>query len=117
MKDQKDNLLVKIVSLCKRRGFVFLGNELFNNIASLWWKRFVQERDDMVGIRGPIIMNPKVWEASGHLSSFTDPLVECKICNERFRADKEDELKEHRIKHINEGTKTGPGGTVPQLIN
>src|SRR3989338_3206325 len=116
MKDQKDNLLVKIVSLCKRRGFVFpgseiygglanswdfghLGNELFNNIASLWWKRFVQERDDMVGIRGPIIMNPKVWEASGHLSSFTDPLVECKICNERFRADKEDELKEHSQKH------------------
>ena len=106
----------KIVSLCKRRGFIFpgseiygglanswdfghLGNELFNNIASLWWRKFVQERDDMVGVRGAIIMNPRVWEASGHLQSFADPLVECKICHERFRADKEDELKEHAESH------------------
>ena len=117
MVKEKENLLEKIVSLCKRRGFVFpgseiygglanswdlghLGNELFNNIASLWWKKFVQERDDMVGLRGPIIMNPKVWEASGHLQSFTDPLVECKICHERFRSDKEDELKEHAQTHL-----------------
>lgn len=113
---EKENLLEKIVSLCKRRGFVFpgseiygglanswdfghLGNELFNNIASLWWKKFVQERDDMIGVRGPIIMNPKVWEASGHIQSFTDLLVECKICHERFRADKEEELKEHAKNH------------------
>lgn len=111
------NLLDKIVSLCKRRGFVFpgseiygglanswdfghLGNELFNNIASLWWKKFVQERDDMVSLRGPVIMNPKVWEASGHLQSFTDPLVECKICHKRFRFDREDELKEHAQTHL-----------------
>ena len=109
----------KIVSLCKRRGFIFLGseiygglanswdfghlgNELFNNIASLWWKKFVQERDDMVGVRGPIIMNPKVWEASGHLQNFTDPLVECKICHARFRADHKDELIEHEKLHKKE---------------
>ncbi len=106
----------KIVSLCKRRGFVFpgseiygglanswdfghLGNELFNNIGTLWWKKFVQERDDMVGMRGAIIMNPKVWEASGHLQSFTDPLVECKICHERFRSDQEEEVKDHEQTH------------------
>ena len=64
-----------------------LGNELFNNIASLWWKKFVQERDDMVGVRGPVIMNPKVWEASGHLAGFTDPMVECRVCHARFRTD------------------------------
>ncbi len=115
---KEDNLMEKIVSLCKRRGFIFpgseiygglanswdfghLGNELFNNIASLWWRKFVQERDDMVGVRGAVIMNPRVWEASGHLQSFADPLVECKICHERFRADKEDELKEHAETHKN----------------
>ncbi len=94
----------KIVSLAKRRGFVFpgseiygglanswdygpLGTELKNNIKNLWWKRFVQQRDDMVGIDAALVMNPKVWEASGHLATFTDPLVECKKCNERMRAD------------------------------
>lgn len=94
----------KIVSLAKRRGFVFpgseiygglanswdygpLGTELKNNIKNLWWKRFVQERSDMVGIDAALVMNPKVWEASGHLATFTDPLVECKKCHERFRAD------------------------------
>ncbi|MDO8494936.1 MAG: glycine--tRNA ligase [bacterium] len=112
----ENNLLDKVVSLAKRRGFIFpgseiygglanswdfghLGNELFNNIASLWWKKFVQERDDMVGLRGPIIMSPKVWEASGHVQGFSDPLVECKICHERFRADKEEELKAHAKTH------------------
>jgi len=99
-----DNLLEKIVSLCKRRGFVFpgsdiygglanswdygpLGVELKNNIQQLWWKKFVQSRDDMVGIDAAVIMNPKVWEASEHLKSFTDPLVECKKCHQRFRED------------------------------
>ena len=104
------------MSLCKRRGFVFpgseiygglanswdfgpLGTELFNNISSLWWKKFVTERGDVVGVRGPIIMNSKVWEASGHLQNFTDPLVECKICHSRFRADHEDELSMHASTH------------------
>lgn len=94
----------KIVSLAKRRGFVFPGSEIYgglanswdygplgvelkNNIKNLWWKRFVQQRDDMVGIDAALVMNPKVWAASGHLATFTDPLVECKKCNERFRAD------------------------------
>ncbi len=95
----------KIVSLCKRRGFVFPGSEIYggmansfdygplgvelkNNIKNLWWKHFVHERDDMVGIDAALIMNPKVWQASGHLETFNDPLVECKKCHHRFRADK-----------------------------
>ncbi len=120
-----ENLMEKIVSLCKRRGFVFpgseiygglanswdfghVGNELFNNMGALWWRVFVQERSDVVGIRGPVIMNPKVWEASGHLKSFTDPLVECKECHQRFRADKVDELEEHAQSHGGKAKWTEP---------
>ncbi|MDO8486643.1 MAG: glycine--tRNA ligase [Candidatus Staskawiczbacteria bacterium] len=106
MKEKKieDNLMEKIVSLCKRRGFVFPGSEIYgglsnsfdygplgvelkNNIKNLWWNRFVHQRDDMVGIDAALIMNPKAWEASGHLKEFSDPLVECKKCHHRFRAD------------------------------
>ncbi len=113
MSDTKDSssaskntpdLMDKIVSLCKRRGFVFPGSEIYgglanswdygplgvelkNNIMQLWWKRFVHMRSDMVGIDAALIMSPKVWEASGHVSGFTDPLVECKKCHQRFRAD------------------------------
>ncbi len=94
----------QIISLTKRRGFIFqsseiyggvgaiwdfgpLGVEMKNAIKNLWWKKFVMERQDVVGMEGSIIMNPKVWEASGHINSFTDPLIECKKCNARFRAD------------------------------
>jgi glycyl-tRNA synthetase len=94
----------KIVSLCKRRGFVFqsseiyggiggfwdygpLGVELKNNIKRAWWKAVVQERDDMVGLDAAIVMNPTVWKASGHLDTFADPMVDCKECKRRFRAD------------------------------
>lgn len=94
----------KIVSLAKRRGFIFpsseiygglnscwdygpLGVELKNNVKRAWWKAVVQERDDMVGLDASILMHPKVWEASGHLEGFTDPLVDCKNCKQRFRAD------------------------------
>lgn len=94
-----------LVSLCKRRGFIFpgsdiygglantwdygpLGVELKNRIKQLWWKTFVRRRPDMVGLDASILMNPKVWEASGHVSSFTDPLVDCKNCKQRFRGDK-----------------------------
>ncbi len=101
------DLMDKIVSLAKRRGYVYpgseiygglanswdygpLGTELKNNIKQLWWKRFVQARPDMVGIDAALIMNPKVWEASGHLATFTDPLVECKNCHSRYRADQID---------------------------
>ena len=103
----EQDLMDKIVSLCKRRGFVFPGSEIYggmanswdygplgvelkNNIKNLWWKRFVHQRDDMVGLDAALVMNPKVWEASGHLATFTDPLVECKNCHERFRADQVD---------------------------
>lgn len=96
--------LDKIVSLAKRRGFVYPGSEIYGglanswdygpmgvelkrNIKDLWWKKFVQQRDDMVGLDAALIMNPKVWEASGHLATFSDPLVECKNCHERYRAD------------------------------
>jgi len=95
----------KIISLCKRRGFVFPGSEIYgglastysygplgvelkNNIKKEWWKYFVQDRDDMVGIDGGILLNPKVWEASGHVKNFKDALVECKKCHHRFRPDK-----------------------------
>jgi glycyl-tRNA synthetase len=101
-----ENKMEKIVSLAKRRGFVFpnseiygglasaydyghLGVELKNNIKKLWWKYFIQDRDDMVGIDGNIISNPKIWEASGHVQNFKDPMFECKKCHTRFRADKE----------------------------
>jgi glycyl-tRNA synthetase len=104
MTKENDTTMEKIISLCKRRGFVFPGSEIYgglansfdygplgvelkNNIKQLWWKTFVHERDDMVGIDAALIMNPKVWEASGHLKEFSDPLVECKKCHHRFRAD------------------------------
>jgi len=94
----------KLVSLCKRRGFVFqsseiyggiggfwdygpLGVELKNNIKRAWWKAVVQERDDIVGLDCAIVMNPRTWEASGHVDTFADPMVDCKSCKRRFRAD------------------------------
>ena len=93
-----------IVSLCKRRGFVFQGSEVYGGIGGFWdygplgvelknavkrawWKAMVQDRGDIVGIDAAIIMNPNVWVASGHVETFTDPLVECKNCHKRFRAD------------------------------
>jgi len=95
----------KIIALAKRRGFIYpsseiygglagfwdygpLGVELKNNIKKIWWKNMVYEREDVVGIDAAIIMNPVVWERSGHVSSFADMLVECKSCHHRFRADK-----------------------------
>ncbi|NQU76784.1 MAG: glycine--tRNA ligase [Planctomycetes bacterium] len=94
----------KLVSLCKRRGFIFpsseiygglngcwdygpLGVELKRNIKDAWWETIVRQRDDMVGLDCSIIMNPKVWEASGHVSNFNDPMADCKQCKGRFRAD------------------------------
>ena len=94
----------KIVSLCKRRGFIFpsseiygglgscwdygpLGVELKNNVKSAWWRSIVKERDDVVGIDASIMMHPQAWVASGHVEGFSDPLVECKACHMRWRAD------------------------------
>ena len=98
-------IMDKLVSLCKRRGFVFqsseiygglgsvwdygpLGTELKRNIKDRWWHSMVRARDDIEGLDAAILMHPKVWEASGHVAGFTDPLVDCKHCKNRFRADK-----------------------------
>jgi glycyl-tRNA synthetase len=95
----------KIVSLCKRRGFVFPASEIYggigntydyghygvllkNNVKGQWWRSMLQERDDIVALDSAIIQNPRTWEASGHLTNFTDPLVDCRTCKKRFRADK-----------------------------
>ena len=94
----------KIVSLCARRGFIFpsadiyggingfwdygpLGVELKNNLKAFWWQRVVRERDDVVGIDSAIITHPRTWEASGHTENFSDPMVDCRSCKKRFRAD------------------------------
>ncbi|MGE3799285.1 MAG: glycine--tRNA ligase, partial [Thermomicrobiales bacterium] len=94
----------KIVALCKRRGFVYPGSEIYgglantwdygplgvelkNNIKQLWWKTFVHRRRDIVGLDAGILMHPRIWEASGHVVNFNDPLVDCRTCKSRFRAD------------------------------
>jgi len=103
----------KIVALCKNRGFVYSGSEIYgglanswdygplgaelkNNIKRAWWKKFVQESKYNVGIDCAILMNPQVWVASGHVTNFNDPLIDCRACKMRFRADKlvEDYVKE-----------------------
>lgn len=104
MPASSDDLMHKIVSLCKRRGFVFPGSEIYGglantwdygplgaelkkNVADAWWHFFVRSRLDMVGLDSAILMNPKVWEASGHVENFNDAQVDCKGCKARFRAD------------------------------
>ena len=104
MANNKNDAMEKIVALCKRKGFIFpaceiyggfassysygpYGVELKNNIKALWWKKFIEGREDMVGIDGPILLHPKLWEASGHLSGFNDALIDCKECKKRYRAD------------------------------
>ncbi len=99
-----EELMNKIVSLCKRRGFIYQGSEIYGglantwdygplgaelkrNVKEAWWKRVVRERDDVVGLDSAILMHPKTWEASGHLSNFNDALIDCKTCKSRFRAD------------------------------
>ena len=118
----------KVVSLCKRRGFIFqsseiyggtgscwdygpLGVELKNNVKRLWWRDNVQSRSDMVGLDSSILMHARVWRASGHLDHFTDPMVDCRACKRRFRADK---IDEEEWVHYCEATKGNkfviPGG-------
>lgn len=106
----------KIVALCKRRGIIFPGSELYgglngtwdlgplgtliaNNIKNEWRKSIIFSRDNVVEIDSSIILNPQVWSASGHVASFTDPMIECKICHQRFRADHEDQIKDHEKTH------------------
>jgi glycyl-tRNA synthetase len=100
----------KIVSLCKRRGFIFPASEIYggiantydyghygvllkNNVIAQWWKAMIQDRDDIVALDSAIIQHPRTWEASGHLAGFTDPLVDCRTCKQRFRADHLQELQ------------------------
>src|SRR6478609_4805339 len=107
---REPELMQKIVSLCKRRGFVFqsseiygglksaydygpLGVELKRNLMSEWWTFMVTSREDVVGMESSIIMHPDVWRASGHVGNFKDPLVDCLVCQERFRADKAPKLQ------------------------
>ena len=101
---EKNVTMEKIVNLCKSRGFVFPGSDIYggfantwdfgpvgvelkNNIKRAWWKRFVQESPNTYGVDAAILMNPRVWEASGHVASFGDPKMDCKVCKQRFRAD------------------------------
>ena len=104
MAQKQQDKMQQIISLCKRRGFVFssseiyggfgaiydmgpYGAELVNNIKKEWWKAMVQEREDIVGLDSAIFMHPKIWEASGHVGGFSDPLTECKKCHSRLRVD------------------------------
>jgi glycyl-tRNA synthetase len=96
--------LKEIASLCKRRGFIYPGSEIYGgfantysfgpygaalkkNVKDLWWKLFVEKREDIVGLDGPILLHPKTWEASGHIAGFNDAMIDCKACKGRFRAD------------------------------
>ncbi len=113
MEEKSVATMEKIVTLCKTRGFIFPGSEIYgglantwdygplgvelkNNVKRAWWKKFVQENKYNVGLDAAILMNPQTWVASGHLAGFSDPLMDCKECHERFRADKliEDWVKE-----------------------
>src|SRR6266436_4920555 len=107
-------LMEKIVSLCKRRGFIFqsseiygglngfwdygpLGAELKRNIKDGWWRAMTQQRDDVVGLEATIIMHPRIWEASGHTSTFSDLMVDCLLTKKRFRADQFEQAVHHQV--------------------
>ena len=128
MSDVKKVSLEDIVSLCKRRGFIFQGSEVYGglagtwdygplgvalkkNLTDLWWKTFVEDREDMVGVDAAILMNPKTWKASGHVDTFTDPLVTCEECKTRFREDKIDTTKPCDNCH------KGPNFSKPEKFN
>jgi len=119
----------KIVSLCKRRGFIYqsseiyggingfwdygpLGAELKRNVKKLWWNAMVRQRDDVVGLEATIIMSPQIWKASGHVDTFSDPMIDCKTCKGRFRADQINEIpcpeKPSRMVSACHGEKTAP---------
>lgn len=120
-KKYPENMMEKLVSLAKRRGFIYQGSEIYgglagtwdygplgtalkNNIKNLWWNMFVDGRDDMYGMDAAILMNQRVWETTGHVSTFADPLAECPKCKKRFRTDNIPE----RTKCPEDGTTLGP---------
>src|SRR3982751_3192936 len=121
-----EDLMEKIVNLCKRRGFVFpsaeiyggfrstydygpLGVLMLRNVKEQWWRSMVQLRDDVVGLDAAILSPPAIWEASGHLATFTDPLVDCRNCKERFRAD--------HLKSLDVCPNCGQKGTLTEARN
>ena len=125
--DIKDKTFNKIVSHAKEQGFVFQGSEIYgglsntwdfgplgvelkNNIKNAWWKKFSQENPYNVGLQSAILMNPKVWEASGHLAGFSDPLMDCKQCKTRHRAD-------HLIEEFSKGSVNPEGWTNEQMMD
>jgi glycyl-tRNA synthetase len=106
----------KVVALCKRRGLIFPASEIYggiantydyghygvllkNNVIGAWWRAMIQERDDIVALDSAIIQHPRTWEASGHLAGFSDPLIECRACNRRFRADHLQEARDGTAEH------------------
>lgn len=122
MTDQQQ-IMEKVVALAKRRGFIFPGSEIYGGLAGTWdygplgtlmkrhlvrefWTSLTTERDDIVGLDAAIFMHPKVWSASGHTAAFTDPLVECKRCHQRFRADHPEERDAHEATHVAKKEKT-----------
>jgi glycyl-tRNA synthetase len=130
----ESQLMDKLVSLCKRRGYIFqsseiyggtgsvwdygpLGVELQRNVKEAWWRAMVHERDDIEGLDAAILMHPRVWEASGHVAGFTDPLVDCKACKARFRADQLEESACPRKPSKRPGEHTDCQLTEPRLFN
>ncbi|MEA4825731.1 MAG: glycine--tRNA ligase, partial [Clostridium sp.] len=121
----------KVVALCKGRGFIFQGSEIYgglanswdygpmgvefkNNVKKAWWKRFIQQSPYNVGLDSGILMNKEVWVASGHVGGFSDPLMDCKECKARFRADKlvEEAMAAHGIDNV-----SADGWTGEELLN
>src|SRR5439155_25179615 len=124
----------KIVALCKRRGLIFPASEIYggiantydyghygvllkNNVKGAWWRAMLQERDDIVALDSAIIQHPRTWQASGHLAGFTDPLVDCRTCKERFRADHLDRLAWPRKPSKHPGGHTACGLTESPQFN
>jgi glycyl-tRNA synthetase len=126
--------LDEVVALCKRRGFIFQSSEIYgglgstydyghygvllkNNVKGEWWRAVVQERDDMVGLDAAILMHPRTWEASGHLEGFTDPMVDCRTCKLRFRADKLEDAQCGRKPSVHPGEADECDLTEPRQFN
>ncbi len=126
--------LDEVVALCKRRGFVFQSSEIYgglgstydyghygvllkNNVKGEWWRAVLQERDDMVALDAAILMHPRTWEASGHLEGFTDPMVDCRTCKLRFRADKLEDARCGRKPSVHPGEHDECDLTEPRQFN
>jgi glycyl-tRNA synthetase len=132
--DRAEVTLDEVVALCKRRGFIFQSSEIYgglastydyghygvllkNNVKAEWWRAVVQERDDMVALDAAILMHPRTWEASGHLEGFTDPMVDCRTCKLRFRADKLEDAQCGRKPSVHPGEHDECDLTEPRQFN